>query len=169
MPAVWAALLWLIWGSPTHPPILHHSRPVERFVIVESPVLIPPPDVEPSSPPVASPVPSPSPSPLVSESVSPPPPAPVVAPASNPDAFDRLAECESGGNYADNTGNGFYGAFQFEPGTWAGAVTRAGFPEWAGRLASAAPPAVQRAAAVQLRGERGWQPWPACSRKLGLR
>lgn len=34
------------------------------------------------------------------------------------DRFDRLANCESGGNSATNTGNGFYGAFQFTLSTW---------------------------------------------------
>lgn len=69
---------------------------------------------------------------------------------------------ESRGDYSINTGNGYYGAWQFAQGTWDGAVTRAGYPEWAGRSASDAPPAVQDAAAAQLYSERGSQPWAPC-------
>ena len=32
--------------------------------------------------------------------------------------WDRLAQCESGGNWAINTGNGYYGGLQFNLGTW---------------------------------------------------
>ena len=44
-----------------------------------------------------------------------------VAPAANaaPDSdWDRLAECESGGNWSINTGNGYHGGLQFSPSTW---------------------------------------------------
>lgn len=80
--------------------------------------------------------------------------------------WERLRQCESGGNYQINTGNGFYGAYQFEQSTWDGAVARAGYPEWVGVRASSAPPAVQDAAALQLYSERGAQPWPECGRYL---
>ncbi len=53
----------------------------------------------------------------------------------------RLRSCESGGNYQDNTGNGYYGAYQFSPGTWA----RLGYSG----LPSDAPPSVQDAAIVK--------------------
>ena len=82
------------------------------------------------------------------------------ASAATPDDFARLRQCESGGNYAINTGNGFYGAYQFDRGTWNGL----GYP---GR-ADQASPATQDAAAQKLQAQRGWSPWPACSRKLGL-
>jgi murein L,D-transpeptidase YcbB/YkuD len=71
-----------------------------------------------------------------------------------------LRTCESGGNYQANTGNGFYGAYQFDLGTWHG-LGYSGLP-------SDASPSTQDAAARELQSERGWQPWPACSRKLGL-
>src|SRR4051794_14908146 len=74
--------------------------------------------------------------------------------------FARLRGCESGGNYHANTGNGFYGAYQFDLGTWHGLG-------YSGRPSDAAP-STQDAAARQLQSERGWSPWPACSRKLGL-
>lgn len=80
--------------------------------------------------------------------------------AVTPDTWAKLRMCESSGNYATNTGNGYYGAYQFNLATWHGL----GFPG----LPSDATPAVQDQAAQQLYAQRGWQPWPACSAKLGL-
>jgi LysM repeat protein len=59
---------------------------------------------------------------------------------------------ESGGNYADNTGNGYYGAYQFNLGTWRG-VGGSGLP-------SDASPAEQDMRAQMLYNERGCSPWP---------
>jgi hypothetical protein len=89
--------------------------------------------------------------------------AALAAPASaaSEDDFARLRHCESGGNYSTNTGNGFYGAYQFDLRTWHGLG-------YSGRPSDAAP-ATQDQAAHTLQAERGWQPWPACSRALGLR
>lgn len=79
------------------------------------------------------------------------------------DAFGCFRDCtlahESGGNYAINTGNGYYGAWQFDQGTWNNAVTQAGFPQYAGAPASSAPPDVQDAAARWLWSVRGNAPW----------
>jgi len=88
--------------------------------------------------------------------------APVTAPVPTPsgDVWAELRECESGGNYAEDTGNGFYGAYQFSPSTWTG-LGYAGLP-------NEAPPAVQDAAAQQLQSRSGWGQWPGCSAKLGL-
>ncbi len=72
-----------------------------------------------------------------------------------------LRRCESGGDYAADTGNGYYGAYQFSLTTWHW-LGYAGFP-------NLAPPATQDAAAARLEGLRGWSQWPACSRALGLR
>ncbi len=80
--------------------------------------------------------------------------------AVSPDTWAQLRMCESSGNYAINTGNGYYGAYQFDLPTWHGL----GYPG----LPSDAAPAVQDQAAQRLYDQRGWQPWPACSRKLGL-
>ncbi|HSK38652.1 MAG TPA: transglycosylase family protein [Arenibaculum sp.] len=77
------------------------------------------------------------------------------------DAWARLRQCESGGNYRINTGNGFYGAYQFHPRTWRGL----GFPG----LPHQAPPEMQDEAARKLQARSGWGQWPACSRRLGLR
>ena len=72
-----------------------------------------------------------------------------------------LRWCESRGQYGINTGNGYYGAYQFNLETWLG-IGMAGRPDLASR-------AVQDAAVRKLFARRGWQPWPACSKALGLR
>lgn len=72
----------------------------------------------------------------------------------------QLRQCESGGNYQENTGNGFYGAYQFTQQTWNGM----GYP---GRP-DQEPPALQDQAAQQLQARSGWGQWPACSAALGL-
>lgn len=82
------------------------------------------------------------------------------AAAASSDDFAQLRACESGGNYAINTGNGYYGAYQFDIGTWRG-LGNSGLP-------SQASPATQDSAAAQLQSARGWTPWPGCSNKLGL-
>ncbi|HVU73312.1 MAG TPA: transglycosylase family protein [Mycobacteriales bacterium] len=71
-----------------------------------------------------------------------------------------LRGCESSGRYSTNTGNGFYGAYQFDIGTWRG-LGLSGLP-------SSAEPDLQDAAASALEQDRGWEPWPACSAHLGL-
>lgn len=82
------------------------------------------------------------------------------AEAASASDFARLRQCESGGNYRANTGNGYYGAYQFDLRTWRGQGF-SGYPHQAA-------PATQDRAAQQLQADRGWQPWPACARKLGL-
>lgn len=64
----------------------------------------------------------------------------------------RIRQHESGGNYATNTGNGYYGAYQFNLGTWQG-VGGSGLP-------SAASPAEQDMRAQMLYDRRGCSPWP---------
>ena len=83
-----------------------------------------------------------------------------TAHAASSEDFARLRQCESGGNYAINTGNGFYGAYQFDRRTWQGMG-------YSG-TANEAAPSTQDDAAARLQAARGWQPWPSCSRKLGL-
>ena len=80
--------------------------------------------------------------------------------AASEDDFARLRQCESGGNYRTNTGNGYYGAYQFDLRTWQGRGYD-GYPH-------NASPATQDKAAHELQADRGWSPWPACARKLGL-
>jgi resuscitation-promoting factor RpfA len=83
-----------------------------------------------------------------------------TAGAVTPDTWAKLRACESSGNYATNTGNGFYGAYQFDARTWHGLG-------YSG-VASQASPADQDQAAERLYQARGWEPWPSCSAKLGL-
>ena len=74
--------------------------------------------------------------------------------------WDQLAVCESGGNWAINTGNGYYGGLQFSLSSWQ-AVGGSGLPSEASREE-------QIARGEQLRARQGWGAWPACSTKLGL-
>ena len=75
--------------------------------------------------------------------------------------WDRLAQCESGGNWATNTGNGYSGGLQFSPGTWQ-ANGGSGSPHGASR-------AEQIRVAQRVQASQGWGAWPACSARLGLR
>jgi uncharacterized protein YabE (DUF348 family) len=75
--------------------------------------------------------------------------------------WDRLAQCESGGNWATNTGNGYYGGLQFSLGTWQ-ANGGSGLPSNASRL-------TQIAIATKIRNASGgYGAWPACAASLGL-
>jgi hypothetical protein len=76
---------------------------------------------------------------------------------------------ESGGNYRRNSGNGYYGAYQFLPATWNTATRGAGYPQYANGRADLAPPAVQDAAAVWLQARSGWGQWPQTSRMCRTR
>jgi uncharacterized protein YabE (DUF348 family) len=78
--------------------------------------------------------------------------------------WDRLVQCESTGNWAINTGNGFYGGVQFDQNTW----DRWGGQEYAPR-ADLATREEQIAIAEKTLAAQGWGAWPACSSKLGLR
>ncbi|MEU6645694.1 transglycosylase family protein [Saccharomonospora sp. NPDC046836] len=89
------------------------------------------------------------------------PPQPVVT---NGGTWDSLAQCESGGNWAINTGNGYYGGLQFNKSTWDayGGSQYASYPNDATREQ-------QIAIATKVRDDRGgYGAWPACSSKLGL-
>ena len=75
--------------------------------------------------------------------------------------WDRLAQCESGGNWAINTGNGYYGGLQFLPSSWR-AAGGSGMPHQASREE-------QIRVAENLRDQvGGFRPWPPCAAKLGL-
>lgn len=75
--------------------------------------------------------------------------------------WDALAQCEAGGNWAANTGNGYYGGLQFNLGTWH-AYGGSGYPNQASR-------AQQIAIAEKVRAASGgYGAWPACSARLGL-
>lgn len=85
------------------------------------------------------------------------------AQAASDDTWNRLAMCESGGNWAINTGNGYYGGLQFAQGTWAGY----GGLAYASR-ADLATREQQIAIAERTLAGQGWGAWPACSAMLGL-
>jgi Transglycosylase-like domain len=87
-----------------------------------------------------------------------------VAPSvSSGSVWDRLAQCESGGNWSINTGNGYYGGLQFSQSTWEGV----GGLQYAPR-ADLASRDQQIAAAEVLLESSGWGAWPSCSEQLGL-
>ncbi|WP_416342784.1 transglycosylase family protein [Isoptericola peretonis] len=75
--------------------------------------------------------------------------------------WGQLARCESGGNPRTNTGNGFYGMYQFTGRTWR-AVGGDGLPHRHGK-------GEQTKRAQILQDRAGWGQWPHCTRKLGLR
>jgi len=106
------------------------------------------------------PAPKPAPAPRTARTSSPvqASTAPAVASGS---VWDRLAQCESGGNWQINTGNGYYGGLQFLPSTWR-AVGGTGLPHQHSREEQ-----IKRAEILLARS--GWGQWPACTAKLGLR
>jgi resuscitation-promoting factor RpfA len=75
--------------------------------------------------------------------------------------MERLAQCESGGRWGINTGNGYFGGLQFSAATWR-SVGMTGLPHQHSKDA-------QIDAGIRLQQRSGWGQWPACSRKLGLR
>ncbi|MFI2105179.1 transglycosylase family protein [Isoptericola sp. NPDC019693] len=77
------------------------------------------------------------------------------------DVWGQLARCESGGNPRTNTGNGFYGLYQFTGRTWH-AVGGQGLPHRHSK-------GEQTKRAQILQDRAGWGQWPHCTRKLGLR
>ena len=122
-----------------------------------------------------APIPTPASAPMEATLQTVPTPRPVpAAPAPAPapqrvvtfdgtTVWDALAQCESGGNWAINTGNGYYGGLQFSLGTWQGygGGEFTTYPNEATREQ-------QIIVAERLHAARGYQPWPACRSKLGL-
>jgi len=88
-------------------------------------------------------------------------PTPVISDAG---VWDRLAQCESGGNWSINTGNGYYGGLQFNQGTWLGYGGGA-----FASLPSDASREEQIIVATRLRDANGgYGAWPGCAASLGL-
>ena len=90
----------------------------------------------------------------------------VAAPANAaPDsAWDKLAQCESGGRWDINTGNGYHGGLQFSPRTWSGFGGKEFAP-----VAYKASREEQIVVAERVLAKQGWNAWPSCSRKTGVR
>jgi LysM repeat protein len=88
--------------------------------------------------------------------------AATATPSATPSAgvWTQLAACESGGNWAANTGNGFYGGLQFSLSSWQ-AVGGTGYPHEASS-------ATQIAMGQRLQARQGWGAWPGCASSLGL-
>jgi len=74
--------------------------------------------------------------------------------------WDRIAQCESGGDWSTDTGNGFFGGLQFTRSSWQ-AAGGTGMPNQASR-------SEQIRVAINLQRMQGWGAWPTCSRKAGL-
>jgi hypothetical protein len=87
-----------------------------------------------------------------------------TASAAPDSAWDKVAQCESGGNWHISTGNGYYGGLQFSAGTWkafgGGAYAT---------TANKASREQQIAVAEKVLAAQGWNAWPVCSRKAGVR
>ncbi|MFJ9077192.1 transglycosylase family protein [Streptomyces sp. NPDC102278] len=112
---------------------------------------------------------------------APPPPAPGPAGSARPGSpgmvgngpgdcgpagewpWDCVADCESSGRWAVNTGNGFYGGLQFRQPTW---------EEHGGLLfaprADLASREQQIRVAENVLGTQGWEAWPVCAKRYGL-
>jgi len=84
------------------------------------------------------------------------------AAAADSGVWDRIAQCESGGNWHINTGNGFYGGLQFSAGTW----SAYGGSAYAS-TADKASKAQQIAVATKVQRGQGWGAWPTCSSRAG--
>jgi LysM repeat protein len=82
-----------------------------------------------------------------------------TANAAPDNVWDRVAQCESGGNWQTNTGNGFSGGLQFTPSTWR-SFGGTGAAHQASRQQ-------QIAVAERVLAAQGWNAWPVCSRKMG--
>lgn len=122
-------------------------------------------------------VPAPAPAPAPAKPITPAKPvysppkrtiysAPHYAPAARNVSYgsiwDRIAACESSGNWSINTGNGFYGGLQFTGSTWLGY----GGGAYASR-ADLATREQQIAIATKVQAGQGWSAWPVCSVKAG--
>jgi LysM repeat protein len=84
------------------------------------------------------------------------------AAAADSGVWDRIAKCESGGNWHINTGNGYYGGLQFSAGTWRayGGTAYASTADKASKTA-------QIAVATKVQNAQGWGAWPTCSARAG--
>jgi resuscitation-promoting factor RpfE len=129
-----------------------------KLALRTTPIQTPPAAPE---PPAAAPVPPPAPAPApeISDAAYVAPPAPLPAPVPMAINWDAVARCESGNNWAINTGNGFSGGLQWAPGTWA-AYKPAGAPAQA--YNASRDQQIQAANALYAR--QGRAPWPICGR-----
>ncbi|MCT7357276.1 transglycosylase family protein [Streptomyces sp. 15-116A] len=85
-----------------------------------------------------------------------------TAAAADGGVWDRIAQCESGGNWHINTGNGYYGGLQFSGATWRAYGGTAYAP-----TADRATKSQQIAVATKVQRAQGWGAWPTCSARAG--
>jgi hypothetical protein len=78
------------------------------------------------------------------------------------EVWDRIAQCESGGNWHINTGNGYYGGLQFSAGTWS-AYGGGAYASTADRASKGQ----QIAVATKVQRAQGWGAWPTCAARAG--
>ncbi|MFW5469112.1 ubiquitin-like domain-containing protein [Knoellia sp. CPCC 206435] len=149
-----SVLRTLVDGRPAGDKIL--SRTISRAPVTEV-VLV----GTKERPVVRAEAPAPAPAPTRSSAPAPSAPAPSAGNTSgaginlsNAAMWDRIAQCESGGNWSINTGNGYYGGLQFDIRTWLGA----GGGDFASR-ADLASRAEQITVANRVYADRGLQPW----------
>lgn len=89
---------------------------------------------------------------------------PAAPSVSNGGVWDTLAQCESGGDWSINTGNGYHGGLQFSASTWSAFG--------GGQYASTADQASREQQidiASRVQEGQGWGAWPACTSSMGLR
>ncbi|WP_345584851.1 transglycosylase family protein [Streptomyces prasinosporus] len=84
------------------------------------------------------------------------------AAAADGGVWDRIAQCESGGDWHINTGNGYYGGLQFSASTWRAYGGTAYAP-----TADRATRSQQIAVATKVQRAQGWGAWPTCSARAG--
>jgi hypothetical protein len=87
------------------------------------------------------------------------PPAPRNGDPNDPATWEKLAQCESGGNWSMNSGNGYYGDLQFSLASWRD-VGGTGYPHEHSKSEQ-----IHRGKILQAR--YGWDQWPVCARELG--
>lgn len=170
-----AAIVFLVLtiaplAAQSPPEALGASKVVETTTQpVETTTASPPPTTTTSSSSTTTTVAPPPPTTVTTALAITAPPAPVVAATvpsgsgsgdpSDPASWDRLAQCEAGGNWAINTGNGYYGGLQFSLSSWR-AVGGTGLPSEHSRE-------IQIAMGQRLHASGGWGHWPGCSRSFG--
>lgn len=165
-PVVAAALLLGACGDILDDPAEAQDQPVESRDQTIRPLSNSDPDplslltTTTTQPPTTTTAPPPPPP---TTTTQPPPPPTTQPPAPPPPRrtglnWDSLAQCESGGNWATNTGNGYYGGLQFDLQTWQ-ANGGSGYPHHHSRE-------TQISVAETLYSRRGDAPWPTCGYHL---
>ncbi len=122
--------------------------------VIEPTAEVPTTTAPPAPPTTAAPAPAPAPAPTAAPSGS------GNGDPNDPASWDRLARCESGGNWATNTGNGYYGGIQFSLSSWR-SVGGTGYPNESSRETQ-----IQMGQRLYNQGG-GWHSWPGCTKSFG--